>query len=428
MQIFPDAFLWGGALLGHAVEGGNFHSDWWRWEQRPRRVRNEDTSRIAAGHFERYAQDVELARKLGLNALLVVTEWSRIEPEEGCFDPSALAHYIEVLDAIRAAGLEPICALCHVAAPYWFTAKYGWSNQETPRLFARYVDYVAAAWTPRCRWWFPFLEPMHLVSMGYMEGLWPPGVSSLPRSLRAVQRIAEAQARSSVILRHYRDDVQVGLSILGRSFAPFDPENAWDVRAAQREEWRNNQLLLDAAFKGRWPLRRKQEGRTTPDFIGLSYTGMEMIRFSPWRPARLFTRLVDAEGHAQPPMACTPSPDGFEPLVRRISEYGAPILITGRGTGGDDGLRRSRLLDEITGIQHALDAGLNIRGYCYGPFLDGFEWASGYSVRRGLVYVDWKTLARTPNPSAFLYKDICESGCIRPGTLARFCPDWKPRR
>ena len=35
-------------------------------------------------------------------------------------------------------------------------------------------------------------------------------------------------------------------------------------------------------------------------------------------------------------------------------------------------------------------------------------------------------MARTPNTSAYLYKDIAASGGIRKGALARYCPDWDP--
>ena len=29
---FPEGFLWGSAVSGHQIEGGNNHSDWWHWE------------------------------------------------------------------------------------------------------------------------------------------------------------------------------------------------------------------------------------------------------------------------------------------------------------------------------------------------------------------------------------------------------------
>ena len=38
MKPFPAEFLWGTSQSGHQIEGQNFNSDWWRWEQRPGRI------------------------------------------------------------------------------------------------------------------------------------------------------------------------------------------------------------------------------------------------------------------------------------------------------------------------------------------------------------------------------------------------------
>jgi beta-glucosidase len=67
-----------------------------------------------------------------------------------------------------------------------------------------------------------------------------------------------------------------------------------------------------------------------------------------------------------------------------------------------------------------------VRGYLHRSLLDGFEWDRGYGARYGLVHVGRTSMARTPNTSAYLYKDIAASGGIRSGALARFSPDWQP--
>ena len=46
-----------------------------------------------------------------------------------------------------------------------------------------------------------------------------------------------------------------------------------------------------------------------------------------------------------------------------------------------------------------LYGGVKLRGYFVWSLLDNFEWQEGYSRRFGVIYVDFKTLKRTPKAS-----------------------------
>src|SRR5262245_28612735 len=74
---FPAGFLWGAATSAHQVEGGNYHNDWWAWEQSGR---VPVASGAACDHWNRYRADFDLARSIGHNAHRFSIEWSRIEP------------------------------------------------------------------------------------------------------------------------------------------------------------------------------------------------------------------------------------------------------------------------------------------------------------------------------------------------------------
>ncbi len=64
-----------------------------------------------------------------------------------------------------------------------------------------------------------------------------------------------------------------------------------------------------------------------------------------------------------------------------------------------DAERTAYLRDHITAAQHALAAGVNLRGYFVWSLLDNFEWAEGYRRRFGIVRVDFTNLTRKPKAS-----------------------------
>lgn len=65
--------------------------------------------------------------------------------------------------------------------------------------------------------------------------------------------------------------------------------------------------------------------------------------------------------------------------------------------------------------------GVNVQGYFMWSFLDNFEWSEGYSVRFGMVHVDYKNaFARYPKVSAIWFKNFLNKGDLKtPATKRR---------
>jgi beta-glucosidase len=127
------------ATAAHQVEGQSRNSDWWHSETRglvPHR------SGDACDSWNRYREDIELLRWLGVNAYRLSVEWARIEPEPGRFDQSALDHYRRLLETLRVAGIEPIVTLHHFTNPIWLTRAGAWANPQVVPRFAAYAERV----------------------------------------------------------------------------------------------------------------------------------------------------------------------------------------------------------------------------------------------------------------------------------------------
>ena len=124
-RYFPEGFLWGAATAGHQVEGGNDNSDTWLAENVVPTVFHEPSG-AACDAYARWAEDVDLAADLGLNAYRFSVEWARVEPEEGLFDDDELDHYEAIIDRCIERGLAPLVTYNHFTAPSWFAAKGSW--------------------------------------------------------------------------------------------------------------------------------------------------------------------------------------------------------------------------------------------------------------------------------------------------------------
>ncbi len=172
----------------------------------------------------------------------------------------------------------------------------------------------------------------------------------------------------------------------------------------------------------------KTRGATPFDFLALSLPGRQFVHFSALHPRSAWSRYETAEGKVAPADTTTPDLPGVASAVERAAAWGVPMLITGAGTATDDDAARCAfLLDLAEAVLTCRAAGQPLMGLCYRSLLDGFEWRHGFTQRFGLIHVDRKSLVRTPNPSAFLFQDIAKYDAIRPGAVARFCPDWQAR-
>src|SRR5690606_22503093 len=88
-------------------------------------------------------------------------------------------------------------------------------------------------------------------------------------------------------------------------------------------------------------------------------------------------------------------------VVRDFAREGKPLYLTGGVSTNIDEERAVYLEQVLAVLRDERERGADIRGYVHHALLDGFEWTAGYDRRYGLIHVDGRTLARTPNTSAF---------------------------
>ncbi len=93
---FPISFIWGTATAAHQVEG-NCINNWSEFEKGSKvdgkpNIKDNQLSGIACDHWNRYSEDIQLIKELGVSHYRFSVEWSKIQPIQNTFDEEAILH------------------------------------------------------------------------------------------------------------------------------------------------------------------------------------------------------------------------------------------------------------------------------------------------------------------------------------------------
>lgn len=390
--IFPEGFLWGVSTSSYQIEGGNIHSDWCAWEGAGR---VPDACGPAADSWNRFREDVDLAVDLGLNTYRISTEWSRIEPQPGVFDESAIEHYAEWLAYARERGLRTMLVLWHFTNPVWLTERGAWAWSEAPIRFEAFVRKVAPVLGPHVDWWATLNEANTYANHGWLVGVWPPGRrNDYPGGFRAYAGLAEGHIRARRAIKELLGEhTPVGLTHVIPWAHPARRWGRFSGASMLYWNWLGWTNFLDRV-------------RGHMDWLGVQYYSDT--------PCTAFGYDLEDGDVPRTDLGWRIAPEGLYRVVMAVWErYRVPLLVTENGLADATDAQRGRfILDHLAWLHRAIEQGADVRGYLHWSLLDNFEWAFGYPPRFGLVEVDYDTFARTPRPSGRLLGQIARANCI----------------
>ena len=417
-SVFPAEFAWGVATSSHQVEGGNANNQWAEWEKRGR-IKSKDCCGLACDWWRSAEQDFDLAQSLGVNALRLSVEWSRIEPEEGVWDESALARYRQMLRALRDRGLRPFVTLHHFTNPLWLEARGAFAVKESILLFQRYTRRVVEALGDLCRDWVTFNEPNVYSSLGYFLGEFPPGKKG--RFIQAAQvtrNLCLAHATAYRAIHGLQRDANVGWAQHFVVFKPRRPDSALDRRLCAFVHRRFNDNFAEGIGQGRAPFPLHQLGenladvKDTCDFVGINYYSRLRVGVNPRSVKTLFLQISvpphKPQGDAGIEVPYGEAyPEGLRNAVEHFASFNKPVYILENGVPDRaDRIRPWVLESTVNQMRCLLAEGVDLRGYFHWTLTDNFEWSEGWHLRFGLFELDPLTQIRTPRASARIYAGL----------------------
>lgn len=445
---FPDEFLFGVASSDHQSEAFDprYPDIWDRWEaQQGLAPRGR-----AADFWNRYPEDIELARALGCQSYRFSLSWARLEPRPGEFNAEAFEHYRDVIRRIREAGMQPVVTLMHWVWPLHVEDRGGLIAEEFPQWFRRFTAEVAHRLGQGVPYWVTFNEP-NALPFGFIKPWWQPSYSMPPglgdaspsrqaeAAARLVRNLFVAHTLARTELRAVHPETQVGANpcVLG---LPLWFQRWLDHRitsAGSFTEWAREEAAC--ASRRRVPLvpgmlerlgslsffadtnwwHLGMAGRLPEflcpaecvaqhDYVGLDYYwGINTLRLP-----RLF-QLMDA---MQQQFGRAPVwPRGLYNALRYVDRLfpGMDVMIMENGSPTHvDGVSRPEYVRQhLREVIRARNHGVSVTAYHCWCLTSTCEWGlgAGQNCDFGLYHVDLEgdpELERIPTVAAQAYREI----------------------
>lgn len=417
---FPKGFRWCVATAAHQIEGGNFASDWWRFENQPGHMKRSENSEIADDHWNKVDEDVGLLSRLHVTDYRMSVEWAKIEPRQGAIDADAVEHYRMEIQSLLAAGIRPIITLHHFTLPLWVSDKGGFEWDGFPNAFSNFANLVYTKIAPDVTDWITINEPLIYLVGGYSVGQSPPGekreLSDLAPVARGILKAhAAAYHRLHRLGKNSGKKVRVGMAHHLRTIDPLEGYLPTDILAARVSDEAFNWALPEALETGRlhlnfmWQLNVDEvipHLKGTQDFVGVNYYSGDLVHLS---SAKGF--VIEKRPEPRSDLDWPIYPEGLLRILRNIHERypNKPITITENGIADSSDNRRPQfIVEHLSVVSQAIAEGIPVDGYCHWSLYDNFEWFEGYQPRFGLFEVDYSTLKRRARPSAVLFASIAE--------------------
>ena len=447
MSSFPDQFTWGVASASYQVEGatatdGRGPSVWDAFCATPGKVFDGHTGQIACDSYHRVDEDASLIADLGVSGYRLSLSWSRLIPNGiGELNEAGFDYYDRLIDALLARGVNPWVTLYHWDLPLALHEQGGWLDPRSPQWFESFTEVVMDRFSDRVSHWFTLNEPAIFLGLGYNEGTHAPGLKlSRKEVLLATHHALLAHGRAVQVIRAKAKKTPViGFAPVGNLHTPASNSEA-DIEAARtatfevpEQGWTYNYgWYCDPVMLGQYPEQGlRLFGKDAPAFtdadLATMHQPLDMFGVNIYSAA-----VARADENGRPEIV--PGVRGYPMTMFRWSinpeslywgpkflseRYKLPVVITENGLASmdwvhaDGKVHDSGRIDYLTRylneLRRAIADGVDVRGYFQWSIMDNFEWAEGYALRFGLVYLDYETLERIPKESYSWYQKVIAS-------------------
>jgi len=401
-------FFWGASTASHQVEGNNYNQ-WTVWEELNAEklaanakksysyLKNWDEIKTQAtnpnnylssngvDHYNRFEEDFDLAKSIGLNSFRFSIEWSRIEPNEGEWNQVEIDHYKKYILEMHKKGLEPFMNIWHWTMPVWFTGMGGFEKKKNLRYFDRFVKKIAEEFLVDVSYILVLNEPLVYASMSYLSGNWPPNLKRPIRTIIVLVNLTRAHKIAYRNLKARKPSIKVGIAAHITNF-----------KTAKNNFVGKTVVKISDYLWNLWFLNRIEQEL---DFVGINHYFTNY--FKDWKFNNNPDKPVSDMGWYMEPAS-------LDLAIENIwFKYKKPIIISENGLADRNDKNRKWWLEEtFTSLNRSKKKGVELFGYLHWSLLDNFEWAYGWWPNFGLISVNRDSMERSKRKSSEYYSSF----------------------
>lgn len=460
-QLFPEDFLWGGAISANQCEGA-YNEDGKGLSIQdimpngglgaPTKAPvKENLKLIGIDFYHRYKEDIKLFAEMGFKVFRTSIAWSRIFPngDEEKPNEKGLQFYDDLFDECHKYGIEPLVTISHYETPLHLAEKYdGWISRELIGFFERYVRTIFTRYKGKVKYWLTFNEINAVLYAPLMSGgiLTPVEKLSLQELYQAIHHELVASALAVKIGHEIMPGAMIGCMILGNPTYPLTPSPDDIIQVMKKEH--ESYYFADVQVRGYYPkyMRNYLEAhgvnvhmepedeeilRNTVDFISFSYYG-SACESADSEAEKAKGNLIGGVKNPYIPVSDWGWPidaQGLRYLLNQLYDrYQKPLFIVENGLGAldelvekdgvytvEDDYRISYLKEHILEMAKALEDGVKLLGYTAWGCIDLISASTAQMKKRyGFIYVDRNddgtgSLERYKKKSFYWYKHVIET-------------------
>jgi beta-glucosidase len=461
------SFQWGVSTAGYQCEGYDNSSMWNKWDLSGK---TKDHNPKGTDFLNRYKEDIQLAKDMGVNAFRFSIEWSRIEPRKGYIDPNGIQFYRNLINTLKEKNMVPLVTLVHFNYPQWVVddgqgSKKGLENPDFVKYFLKYTETVVKEFGPDVKYWLTFNEPNIWVPGAYLIGMTPPGKKSPLATVRAGWNLLKAHTKAYDLIHQLDPDSQVSANIFYVMAKPFGSPTpppgskasaqVLDDKNIMDSDWfygslENGQTKIDdkALNEGNISAMSDETGKTlaeetsSTDLLGnplpkdqvhsqwdWQYAWLQKfdyVSFDYYHRFRTINQVLNINQFWNMEMY----PQGlYDAIMYYTQKYHKPILIAENGMAtenlkprADKWTREAGMIEHVKAVKSAMAAGANVIGYYYWSITDNYEWGT-FTPRFGLYSVNVLTdpeMKRVPTAAVEVYKSIIKNNGVTAQLAAQY--------